>query len=162
MSFNNPGGSIGNGLLVLLAGWCVHCVAKHLAAQASANRVTPAATAAARQAGKLTLKSLQFLVCSLCQIAFLLCLSMTHSGDTPNTWVQVAHSPVPFVLIDIRDDKSSKVRQKAVRFRDAVQVSEALSDPNKWQSIAKGAAPCPAPSHLLIFIHDSKVCYDHG
>ena len=63
------------------------------------------------------------------------------------------------MLIDIRDDKSSKLREKAVRFRDAVQLSEALADATKWHSIANGAEPFPAPSHLLIFVHDTKVCY---
>jgi hypothetical protein len=72
MSFNNPGGSIGSGILVLLAGWCVHCVAKHLAAQAAANKVTPAAAAAARQAGRLTVKGLNFLVGSQYRFADLL------------------------------------------------------------------------------------------
>ena len=62
------------------------------------------------------------------------------------------------MLIDIRDDKSNKLKQKAVRFRDAVQLSEALADAAKWRSISKGAEPFPAPSHLLIFVHDSKVC----
>jgi rhodanese-related sulfurtransferase len=65
---------------------------------------------------------------------------------------------VPFVIIDIRDDKSSKLKQEAVRFRDAVQFSEALEDPTKWKSIAKGLEPFPATSHLLVFVHDSKVC----
>jgi hypothetical protein len=156
MSFNNPGGSIGSGLLVLLAGWCVHCVAKHLAAQAASNKLTPAATAAARQAGKLTVRGLNFLVRSICW-SFLLYLISTHCQTAP--LMQVAHSPVPYVLIDIRDDKSSKIKHKAVRFRDAVQLSEALSHPTKWQSICKGAdAPAyPAASSLLIFVHDSRV-----
>ena len=67
MSFNNPGGSIGSGLLVLLAGWCIHCVAKHLAAQSVANKAAPGATTAARQAGRLSERSFRFLVRLLVQ-----------------------------------------------------------------------------------------------
>jgi hypothetical protein len=75
--------------------------------------------------------------------------------------VQVAHQPVPFVLIDIREDKSSKIKHKVTRCRDTVQLTEALSDPIKWQSISKGAEAqaYPAASHILIFVHDSKVHY---
>lgn len=65
MSFKNAGGSIGSGLLVLLAGWCVHCVAKHL--QPAASHLAPAATAAARQAGKLTAEGFRCLV-SVCPL----------------------------------------------------------------------------------------------
>ena len=75
--------------------------------------------------------------------------------------LQVARQPVPFVLFDIREDKSSKLKYKSVRFRDAVQLSEALADVTQWRSIAKGAEPFPSQGHLLLFVHDGKVCSLH-
>ena len=75
--------------------------------------------------------------------------------------LQVAHEPVPFVLLDMREDKSSKLKHKSVRIRDAVQLSEALVDATKWRSITKGTEPFPSQGHLLIFVHDRKVCLVH-